>query len=237
MIEETQGEYERILAGSDPLDKLSELSIQINENYFDVGCVLFHLKEMDTYKTIEGKKYYSEKHTKWKEFCEDHLSISYRTAQYWLNLYRYFSEMGISRDKLRNLGWSKAKELIDVTEDVAVLDSLIQAAEKMTITDLQAYITDFEQKVDTDEEAEIVKYKKFNFSLPAAQSVHAQEIVEAAARECGNNMNEGFWQILVEWYQWKNPLPPGSDDVYLVSESMLDDSGQELPKELQELFQ
>lgn len=234
MIEETEDEYRRIIGNSDPLDKLNELALTINEHYFDVGCVLYHLKETDTYKTIEGNKYYSDKHTKWKAFCEEKLSISYRTAQYWLNLYRYFSEMGIAREKLANLGWSKAKELIDVTEDPVILDQILEAAPDMTIAQLQAYIQDF--KVDVDGEAETVSFKKFTFSLPAAMSEHAQEVVNAAARECGNDLNEGFFKILIEWYQIKNPLPEGSENMFLVSDDTLDDFGQELPEEVQKLF-
>lgn len=233
MLDETRDEYIRILDGADPLERLNQLALSINEHYFDVGCVLFHLKETDTYKQIEGNKYYSEKHTKWKEFCEDKLSISYRTAQYWLNLYRYFSEMGISRDKLQSLGWSKAKELIDVTEDHVLLDELLTIAEDLTISELQAYIADY--KV-TDEKPEVTKFKKFAFSLPEAQSEHAQELINAAARACNGNLNEGFFKILIEWSQVYNPLPENAENIYLEDETTLDDNGQDLPTEIIRLF-
>lgn len=232
MIEETEDQYRAILNGKDPLDRLNELALTINEHYFDVGCVLYHLKETDTYKTIEGNKYYSDKHSKWKQFCEEKLSISYRTAQYWLSIYRYFGEMGISRDKLQELGWSKAKEIVDITEDPVLLDEILDKAKDMTIDQLRAYIADFK----VEEPGEVTKFKKFAFSLPAMQSEHAEEIINAATRACGNDMNEGFWKILVEWYQQNNPLPEGSENTYLVSEDNLDDNGQELPDDIMQIF-
>lgn len=233
MIEETVDEYERILGGANPIEKLNELARVINEHYFDVGCILYHLKEDDIYKTIDGNKYYSDKHTKWKNFCDDHLSVSYRTAQYWLNLYRYFTEMGISRDKLVNIGWSKAKELIDITEDPALLDDILSKAEEMTIGQLRAYIEEY--KVN-DADPEFVKFKRFTFNLPGIQSEHADEILKIAQAECNGDLNEGFWKIILEWYQMKNPLPVDSDDVYLLKTDNLDDYGQELPREVSELL-
>lgn len=236
MIEESSDEYDRILGGAEPLEKLGELALTINEHYFDVGCILFHLKENDIYKMIEGKKYYSDKHTKWKQFCEENLSVSYRTAQYWLNLYRYFTEMGISRDKLGTLGWSKAKELIDVTEDAADLDRIIKAAEDMTIAQLQAYIADYKVEVDGGTPAETVKFKKFTFHLPAAMSEHAEEILSQAAASCNGDLNEGFFKVLIEWQQVMHPLPVGSENVYLVSEDNLADDGSELPADIMKIF-
>lgn len=234
MSEETYDEYANILAGNDPIARLNELALTINEHYFDVGCILYHLKEDDIYKTIDGNKYYSDKHTKWKQFCEDHLSVSYRTAQYWLNLYRYFSDMGISRDKLRSIGWSKAKELIDITDDPSTLDIILTRAEQMTIGELRAFIEDY--KVTENATAEVTKFKKFVFNLPAAQSEHAEEIIKAAARHTEGDMNEAFWMIALEWYQRHHPLDEDAERVYLVTEDSLDDNGQVLPEEIMQIL-
>lgn len=230
MIEETREEYLTILNGADPLDKLNEIAATINEHYFDVGCILYHLKESDTYKQIDGEKYKSEKHSKWKQFCEDKLSISYRTAQYWVNLYRYFSEMGISRDKIQSLGWSKAKELIDSTDDPEVLDRFIQAAEEMTINELQAFI---ESYTENGEPGEVTKFKRFNFNLPEAMSEHAEEILKLAAKSCDGNQNEAFFKILIEWSQVYHPLPDNAENTYLVE---ADENGQALPDNILKLF-
>lgn len=216
MVDNPDADYERILGGKDPIEALNELSLTVHEHYYDVGCILYHLKDGDGYKTIDGNFYYSEKHSKWKQFCEDKLTISYRTAQYWLNLYRYFLAMDIGRDKLQLLGWSKAKELIDVTEDAAKLDEIIAAAETMTLNELRAYIANYKVSIGKDTR-ETVDFKKFSHSLPMAQAEHAEEIIKAAMRETNGDQNEAFWKILVEWHQFTNPIPDVDYDTYLVS--------------------
>lgn len=199
-------EFERILDGKPAIERLNELALVVNEHYFDIGCVLYHLKEGDLYKTIEGNKYYSENHSKWKQFCEDNLNVSYRTAQYWLNLYRYFTSMDIDRERLQQIGWSKAKELIDFTEDYAVLDEALTRAETMTLGELKSYIATYKESIGEDTR-ETVSFKKFVLSLPEAQAVHAEEILKAAMRETNGNMNEAFFKILIEWNQFTYPIP------------------------------
>jgi hypothetical protein len=229
---DTQQEYEDLVGNVGPIQRIKELAEKYNENCYDIGCVLFHLKENDIYKTIDGSKYYSDKHTKWKGFCEENLSISYRTAQYWLNLYRYFiAEMGMSKTILQELGWSKAKELIDITDDPDKLSELVMSAKTMTINDLRATIVDFLQREGQDNR-EITKFKSFNFRLPEMQSEHAAEILDLAAKSCDGDRNQAFFKIFLEWFQFNNPVSEQEKNTYLVNTDTLDDNGEQLPESI-----
>lgn len=211
MTEETEFEYESILDGKSPIDRIKQLAENYNETCYDIGCILYHLKENDTYKTINGTKYYSDNHSKWKLFCEENLSISYRTAQYWLNLYRYFVvDMGMSKDGLKGMGWAKAKELIDITDDVDVLTKFVNESKDKTINELKASITDY-QKKDGQDTRDVVTFKAFNFRLPAIQAEHAAEIIAIAQQQCNGDLNEGFWKVLIEWYQSNLPVKSTED--------------------------
>jgi hypothetical protein len=189
------------------IDSANKLANSIHDKYWDLGEVLYELKENDFYKLIEGKKYYSDKHTKWKSFCEDKLDIGYRTAQYWLNIYRYFTDMGIEKDELKKIGWSKAKELIDLTEDVNVLRSAMKKAESSTLEELQHFCATIEksEKKLGEDTRETLKTSKFTFYFQEAAAEAVEEIINETAQKCEGDRNAALFQILIEWKQAQIP--------------------------------
>lgn len=197
--------FESLTEREEPISLVNRLSKSVNETYYDIGCVLYHLREDDHYKTIDGNKYYSNGHKKWKEFCEDKLDISYRSAQYWLNIYRYFNDMGISKERLSQIGWSKAKEFIDVTDDVNVLEAGLKVAETGTIQDVQYWKANIETQIEKlgEDNRETLKSKTFNFKFYEAAGETVEQILQDAAQQTNGNLNEALFMIVVEWYQSK----------------------------------
>jgi hypothetical protein len=185
------------------LDQAIALSNTVQDNYFDLGYVLYELKEGDYYKLIDNKAYYSDKHSKWKQFCEEKLPISYRTAQYWLNLYRYFNEMNVDKEVLKRIGWSKAKELIDFTDNADTLNEALELAENGTIGELRAYVKRFKESVEGT--SEVLKGIKFNFKLFEEAAEGANLALAAAGRTTDGDLNQAFFKICIEWYQLTNP--------------------------------
>lgn len=227
--------FEQLTEKEDAISVLNKLAENVNNSYYDIGCILYNLKENDIYKTIEGNKYYSDGHSQWKKFCEDHLKISYRTAQYWLNLYHYFDKMGVTKDRIKDIGWSKAKELIDITDDVNVLERAIKVAEEGTIQDLRAHIAIIEsmsERIGEDNREEI-KSKKLTFIYYEEAANAITEILEKAAAENNGSVSEALFQICVEWYQNKNYIP-SDEDVVLSYDGPTDDNGEDLPLDLAE---
>lgn len=225
--------YEELTEREDAISVLNRLAENVNSSYYDIGCILYTLKENDIYKTMDGNKYYSDTHSNWKRFCEDKLNVSYRTAQYWLNLYHYFDKMGITKDRIKHIGWSKVKELIDLTDDVNVLERAIVVAEEGTIQDLKAHIAIVESMSTPvgEDNREQVKSKKLTFVYYEAAADAVTEVLEEIAKENNGSMSEALFQLCVEYKQNKNYVPD-LDDMVIVQTGTLDDNGQELPTEL-----
>ncbi len=181
------------------------LADKVQDHYYDLGAILFRLKDEGHYKLVDNKAYWSEKHSGWKTFCEDKLSVSYRTAQYYLRMFEYFETMDISKEDLKGIGWSKAKELIDVTDNKQVLEACIERAKTGTLQELQSYILTFVERVGEDHREEL-KGKTFNFRIYEAAGETVDQILSLAAKSTNGNKNEAFFKVCVEWFQTTNPL-------------------------------
>ena len=107
-----------------------------------------------------------------------------------------------------NVGWSKAKELVDLTEDTNVLERAIQVAETSTFQELQAHIATVEQSIERigEDTRETLKAEKFTFHYfeAAAKTVH--QILNKAAQDIDNgDLNQALFKIMIEWYQERTP--------------------------------
>lgn len=199
--------FEELTATQNPIVLAQELSANVQETYFDLGCLLYNIREGDLYKTFKGNRYYSNGHKKWKQFLEENFSVSYRTAQYWMNIYRYFSEMGIDRDRITKIGWSVIKELVDVTKDVNVLNRGLAIAENGTLDDVKAWASSVETEVELiPGDGETLTSKTFKFKFYEAAGETVEQIMAEVMKEEGiENMNEAFFKIMIEWYQARIP--------------------------------
>lgn len=170
------------------------LARSVQENYYDLGCVLYHLKESGDYSRY-CPQYNKPNHGSWKDFCNEQLDgISYRTAQYWINLYRYFRDMGVSKEDVLKMGWSKAKELIDSTDRKEELDALITYAETHTIDEVRDHVDGLLN------DAQPQAYT-FQFRLYEGAGEAAREYLNEVALETNGDLNHAFFKILVEHKQ------------------------------------
>lgn len=217
--------FEELTSNNDAISLAKKLAENVQETYFDLGCLLYHIKEDDIYKTYNNNKYYADNHAKWKLFCEENLSVSYRTAQYWLNLYRYFTDMGISKEKVVNIGWSKAKELIDFTDDINKLERALKVAEEGTLEDLKHHIDtvkSIEEKVGEDNR-EVLKSKIFNFKLYEAAAETVDEILEKVCLQEKCSKSEALFKIFIEWHQINTYVEAKEEDLITIEDEPSDE--------------
>lgn len=178
------------------------LSKAVNNSYYDLGEVLFYLKETEAYKAIDSGVYAEDK-AGWRRFCDDKLDVGYRTAQYWVNIYAYFYGMRIEKEELDGLGWSKAKELVDLTENHSALVKAIKFAKEHTLEELKGYVSQF--KKSSPPEAQIYEYETIRFKMPSYQ---AEQITDAIglARDLYNLDDDSvaLSTIALDWLQAKS---------------------------------
>lgn len=178
------------------------LSRQVNNHYYDLGELLFYIKENEVYKHIEDGAYSDDK-AGWRRFCDDKLDVGYRTAQYWLNIYAYFFGMTIERNDLQGMGWSKAKELVDLTENLEVLKRFIKFAKEHSFADLVNEIAKYKaSQAGTEEPLNV--YETIRFKLPTYQLEEVQHALELAKEVFDvQDDNQALSNLALDWVQLK----------------------------------
>lgn len=177
-----------------------DLSTGISSSYYDLGEVLFYIKNSGILTEIDGG-IYAENNASWKRFCEDKLTVSYRTAQYWINIYEYFRAYFISKEDLAAIGWAKAKAMVDSTDDPKQLSIIIQFAKEHTVQELEAYLQNFKTKSVLEP---LNTYKSIKFSLPAYQAEIVSEALTLGKEVFGTTKEEEVLaSILLDWTQQK----------------------------------
>lgn len=191
------------------VEYVKALALAVQDNYYDIGRALYILKTTNGYFAA-GEKYNQPNHGGWKDFCTEQLDgVSFRTAEYWLNIYRYFSQMGVTRERLKSIGWSKAKALIDFTEISEKLEEALVVAEKHTLEDVKAYISTQHNLEGEDTRTRTVT-KRFSFAFHEEAAKAVEEILAQAAEDCDGDLNSALFKIMVEWSQLsftvRNPI-------------------------------
>lgn len=198
-VNELVDHYETLVGNGDPVTVVSTLADAVNSCYYDIGCILFNLKRTEAYRKY-GHEYDKDNHAGWKAFCNDILvGINYRTAQYWLNIYRYYDGMGFDKDRVIAMGWSKAKELVDFTELPDKLEAAVSFAEEHSIADVKGYVELNTPDVNGEVGNAPIKVEPFRFYLAEEPAVHIKQILEDATRYTDGDLNSAFFKICIEW--------------------------------------
>jgi hypothetical protein len=186
--------------------KIVELANKVSDNYWDLGEALAIFKSTQQYKFARGPngeamRYYSLSHSSWKLFCTEMIPVSYRTAQYWITMYEYFTKMNINKDDLKGIGWSKAKELVNFSEEQTEVLEALEYAKEHTINELRLWK---EGKQDSQADDEL-KARNFNFKLIGMHAQGVDQVLQAAINKHKIDKNEALFKIFIEWYQMTKP--------------------------------
>lgn len=177
-----------------------ELSDGVSSTYYDLGELLFYIKNSGILSEVDGG-IYADNTASWKRFCEDKLSIGYRTAQYWINIYEYFRAYFIEKSDLAAIGWAKAKAMVDITDDPKQLATIIQFAKEHTVQELEAYLQNFKEKNLLEP---LNTYKSLKFSFPAYQAEVVADAITLGKEVFGTAKEEEVLaSILLDWTQLK----------------------------------
>jgi hypothetical protein len=108
-----------------------ELIEQEGKNDFVLGGILSRIQEAGFW---ENQGYES-----FRKFVEDDLSMGYRKAVYLIGIYNGLVESGVPWDAVKELGWTKLKELSGILTIDNVIDWVAKAKD-MTVLQLQEAI-------------------------------------------------------------------------------------------------
>lgn len=195
--------FDDIVGNKDPIHVVQIYAKEVVSHYYDVGMLLYVIKENELYHNVEKGKYVAENHKLWKQFVEEQIpDIGYRTAQYWINMWHYFWSMNKSKADLDGIGWAKAKELVNVTEDGEVLDELLEFAKDNTIEALKAEI---QKHLPTEKKKDPVFKLNLKTSVAIGETITEALSLSKKVNDSGDD-NAALIEIIVEWYQLKSAM-------------------------------
>lgn len=184
-----------ILAEQDALEAAKALIEQVERTYFTLGGVLSHIYAEGIHKSVgyDGKRGFAD-------YVEAELGIQYRKAMYLINIYDYFRALGVDETRLGEIGWSKAKELVNHA-NADNFDELVDYAKSNTRDDLVKFLKT-QNVSDGTGEGGSVKKVRLTFSLFADQSETVTRAIDAAKSMAGSDdPNQALEYICAEWSQ------------------------------------
>lgn len=181
--------------GDGILEAAKALRIQGEQTKFNLGGVL---AEIQSKKSYVAAGYTGD--SGWQDYLLNELNVEYRSAMYYIEIYKTCSELGIDEERIANIGWTKLRSVVKVARKVTdkQLDKLLEKASKLTRDELDAYISkNFVGSGAASERISKVVYKFTAMGDEAeyinASVARAQELVE------GGDVNSALKHIVREW--------------------------------------
>lgn len=200
-LESEDPEVAEMINGADDLIALAQsLEEEANTKVWQMGGVLFHIRQSKAYLEVEGGDEYKETGG-FQKFIEEHFGLEYRVAMYWIKIYHAFNVAGIedAASKVAKLGWTKAKTIAPLMlEEGSKPDELVELAENNTVAELSEAIKDTTTVGGTP--GERVKRLTLKFRFLEEQAATVNGILTASMEQFGvKKLEEALFQIVTEW--------------------------------------
>lgn len=187
LIVQTSHEVENLNAES-AIGLAHKLIEDTEFSFFKLGGVLAAIQSNEWW---QGQGYET-----FKQFIEEEFSMPYRKAMYFVAIYNGLIESGVPWEKVKNLGWTKLKELSSILT-LDNMDGWIEKASSMTTIQLQEEIKNSATGPATEgaaEQTKVTTVQTMTFKLHEDQ----KEIVRAAVDKAKKDFNTEFDAVAIE---------------------------------------
>ena len=205
--------------------RIKEIDRSVVNNYFELADLLHESWSLEYYTKKWG--YVSGK-SGFEEFINSELDISYRKARYLIDIKEKVNELGLNRDRLLRIGWTKLKDLVTVINDDNC-DEWLSKAEDMTTRE----VTD---AIRVSKGKKIDESIKMTIKMDETESSIIEEALNTASEMLENkNKTVALTMICQEWMEVKGAVPASIplqnqidyiEKVYNVKLTMVDGSGE-----------
>ncbi len=161
---------------------VKSLSEDIEFSYFKVGGILNRINEEGWY-TEDG-------FAKFSEFVESTFGIKRTKAMYLINIYNGLLTSGVMWEDVKDVGWSKLKEIVSVLTKKNV-KAWVKRANEMTVLQLNAYVKQHKQGDDagTADDSGVPKVSSMTFKMHDDQKETVIEALDKAKDESKTEHN------------------------------------------------
>lgn len=169
-----------------------QLAQDIDCNFFRLGGILARISDQEWWASAGFVSF--------KIFVQAELGMHYRKAMFLISIYNYLVEAGIPFEKVKNLGWTKLRELAPVINEDNI-DEWVQTAENMNTLQLIEEIKESKKgDADVEEDKAPNDIKSKVFKLHADQREVIEEAIEAAKLKAGTEFDAvALEQICMEY--------------------------------------
>ena len=166
------------MTASEAIEAVPSLLDGADENYFRLGGYL---------SAIAINKYYeAEGFENFKTFVEARYGLQYRKAMYWIQIYDKLIESGVPWAKIKNVGWTKVKDLAMILT-LENVDEWVERAINSTVLQLQEAIAKAKAGVLPNSgltpEGPKSEVTTFTVKVHAAQKTVIKEAIQKARAE------------------------------------------------------
>jgi hypothetical protein len=177
----------------DALAMVPLLAEQADLSWFRLGGVL---------SVIQANGWFTP-FASFREFVENGQGLEYRKASYWVAIYNRMAETGIPWSKVKNIGWTKLKEIAPILT-IENVDEWVAVAESNTTLQLTEIVRNFKKKEAgqlTDETTENIKdVTTRTFKLHADQRLTVEDALEKAKTDAGTSVDSAALEFICQEY-------------------------------------
>ena len=146
---------------------------------FRLGGVLARIQSQ---AETEGGDEWLDGHASFKELIDEKFSLQYRKAMYLIDIYTNLVEKQIPWDSVKDVGWTKLKDLSKVLT-VKNVDTWVAKAKKLTVMQLQEVIQKAQNKGGDVSEKETSAVTTMTFKVHTDQKDSIREALDKAKTE------------------------------------------------------
>jgi hypothetical protein len=206
-------------------DTVKQLAEDIEFSYFKVGGTLNRINEEGWYS--------DEGFGKFSEFVEAEFGIKRTKAMYLINIYRGLLTSGVAWEDVKDVGWSKLKEIVSVLTKQNV-KSWVKRANEMTVLQLNAYVRAHKAGEsggsDADHDSGVPTVSSMTFKMHDDQKDVVTAALDKAKDESGTEHNNVALEAICTDYL-AGPSTPKSEAV------SVDDLGEPTLETLQTMME
>lgn len=163
---------------ADLMKRIKSLNKTLNTGFLDLARYLFYIATFKLYK-IWGLDNF-------KNFCSDIIDINHRTAQYYINIYSILiEEMGVTKEKIIEIGWSKSKEIVrlilkKIIVDRADLTQWLTDAGSMNLKDFEKKVTNTIRELNGQDQ--LPEFEKYTFKVRKEDAPFVQKAINLSKK-------------------------------------------------------
>ena len=194
----------------DTRSKIKSLIEQIEKTWVDISILLADVYEKEKYKEWGFEKF--------EDYTQEELNLEYRSAMYRVQLGKAINELGLDKERIKNVGWTKIKEILPLLReevDEKTIDALLDHASKKSVRALKDFVKRAKEEVIAGDNIETVKKVKVTFQFIQDQwDIVSQALDRAMELANTDNKALALEYICGEWLESDNPnLPEANEEV------------------------